>query len=98
MRIIRRNRYLVNEARAQPLDSPSRSMVVWVTRVGVGAIQQTDERGDAATCLECVTMTSKRLQNLISDMSGRNSNVLRIANTEVYVAHIRAVGSQDRSE
>jgi hypothetical protein len=70
-------------------------MVVWVTRNGDSSIDRTDERGDGATGLKCVTMTSKGLQNLKSDMSGSSSNALCIADTEIDVADIQAVGSQN---
>src|SRR5438094_43392 len=95
MRIISRNQYLVNESRAQSLDSAPRRLVVRVTRNGDGTVKRTDEQGDGATCLERVTVTPKLLEDFKSEMSSSNSNVLRIADTKIDVAHLRAIDSQD---
>ena len=92
---MRGNGNFINEARAQTLDGPPRRMVVRVTGNSDRAADRADERGKRLTGLKRIMAAAERLQNLEADVSGGNSNMLRIADAEVDVADLRAAGSQD---
>ena len=84
-----------NKARAQALDGPPRRMVVRVTGNSNRAADRADEWGKGLAGMKRIMAAAERLQNLEADVSGGNSNMLRIADAEVDVADLRAAGSQD---
>jgi hypothetical protein len=94
MWIMRRNCNLVNKARAQPLDGPHRSAVVWVAGDRNSVINRPDKWCNGATCLKCVATASERLQNLESDVPCTNSNMLCIANAKIDVPNLRTIDGQ----
>jgi hypothetical protein len=92
---MRRNGNLVDKARAQSFDGPLRSKVVRVAGQGNRAANRADERGKGLTGLKRVLAAAEGFQNLEADVSGANSNMLRIANAKVDVADQHAAGSED---
>jgi hypothetical protein len=91
MRVMRRNRNFIAKTRAQPLDRADGRHIIRVASDGDGSINRTHKRSDGATGLKSITVAAKWRQNFISNMPRANQNVLRLAITEIKVAHIRSV-------
>src|SRR6266478_1735995 len=79
MRVIGWDGDLIHKLRSQPLDGPSRSLVVRVARNDYGIVQRTDKWSQSAARLKRVTVTSKALNNLEPDVPSTDPNMLRIA-------------------
>src|SRR5438445_13565619 len=95
MRGFGRDGALIRNPRSQPLDGPPRSLVVRVARNDYCLASRTDKRGQRTARLKRITVTSKPLINLESNMSSTDPNMLRIADSKVDVANIHAPDSHD---
>jgi len=91
VRIMRRNGYLINEARTQSLDGSSRGEIVRVAGDRASVINGTDERRDGTASRKRIAMTPKWLKNLEPNVPGANSDVFGIANPEIDVPNIRTI-------
>jgi hypothetical protein len=91
---MRRNGNLVNEARTQSFNGSYRSEIVRVARDRNNSGNRADKRGDGATCRKRVAVTSKRLDDLESDVAGAYSDMLGISDTKIDVADVYAVGNE----
>src|ERR1700733_987945 len=92
---MRRNGDLINESRAKPFNRTDRRMVVRIASDDHGVINCPDKRRNGAAALKRITMTTKRLYNLKSNVPGTNANMLGIAHAKIDVAHIRATRVQN---
>jgi hypothetical protein len=70
-------------------------MIVRIAREGDSVINGSNERGDGSTSLKRVAVAAKRFQNLESNVSRTDTNMVRVTNAEVDMPHIRAISSQD---
>ena len=95
MRVIGRDLDFIHKTRSQPLDGPSRSMIVRITRNDHSLVHRTDKRGQGAAGLKRVTVTSMARLNLEADVPGTDPNMVRIADSKVDVANLRAADGHD---
>jgi len=89
------NGNLIDKTCAQPLNGPSRRLIAGVAGNGHGLINCANPWGDGAAGLKRIAMTAKGLMNLKSNVAGTNEDVPGIANSEIDVAHIGAIGKQN---
>jgi hypothetical protein len=79
---------LINKRSAQALDSASGREIVGVAGNGDFPANRADKRRNRSTRLQCIAVTSKTLGNLKSNVTGTNSNVLRMADTKIEVSDV----------
>jgi hypothetical protein len=95
MRIMRGNCHLVNKPGAQPLDGSPRGVIVRVARDGDRIIDRRHEWCEGATSAKRVTVTAMHFQDLESNVSRADTDVLRIADAEVDMPYIHAIRGHD---
>jgi len=95
VRVIGRHSDLIHKTRSQPLDGPSRSVIVRIAGNDNGLVKRPDKRGQSAARLKRVAVTSNALINLEPDVPSTDPNMLVIADSKVDVTNIRAADSHD---
>jgi len=93
MRIVHGHGNLINKLSTQSLDSASGGEIVGVAGNRDRPRSQPDKWCNGSTRLQCVAVTSKTLGNLKANVTGANSNVLRISDPKIYVPGIYPIAS-----
>jgi len=81
---------LVDKLRTQTFDGAPGGQIIRIARNRDGLINGADKWRNGAARLQRVTMASKRLRNLKSNMAGTNANVLGVSDAKIDVSDIRA--------
>ena len=91
MRVMLRHRNLIGKTGAKPFNRPSRGLIVRVARNRHGVINGPNEWRNSTTSLKRVTVTSKLLPNLETDVPRANLNMLGVADSKIDVADIQTI-------
>src|SRR5579872_4850709 len=95
MWITRWNRNFIDETRAQAFDGSDRCQVIGITSDCDGLVNRPNEWRNSTTSFKRVPMAAKFLANLVTDVPGRNPNMLGIADSKIDVPNIGAIRQQN---